>query len=109
MSEDEKKSGDEKRDGELAKERRGEEMKYGIFYKVLGGRICETREKANVTQEELARVLGICRTTLTNIEKGRRPIFLHHLLKIADCLCVPFINLFEKGFCLSDQIKTKGK
>ena len=77
------------------------------FYMVLGMRISEARTKANVTQEELARVIGLSRTTLTNIEKGRRPIFLHHLLKIADCLCTPFNYFFEKGLLFPDQIKAK--
>lgn len=47
-----------------------------------------SRAKEHPSQEDLALALGLSRTSITNIERGRQPIQLHTLYKIADVLGV---------------------
>jgi transcriptional regulator with XRE-family HTH domain len=39
-----------------------------------------------LSQDSLARAVGLSRTSITNIEKGRQPVQVHLLVKIADAL-----------------------
>jgi transcriptional regulator with XRE-family HTH domain len=58
----------------------------GPFYRALGGRIRQARSDAKISQDSLARAVGLSRTSITNIEKGRQPVQVHLLVKIADAL-----------------------
>jgi transcriptional regulator with XRE-family HTH domain len=58
------------------------------IYKQLGQSIKSEREKAKVTQEELAQRIGLKRTSITNIEGGRQKVQLHTLYSIASVLNV---------------------
>ncbi len=58
----------------------------GAFYTALGARIRAARIKAKSSQEDLARAVGLARTSITNIEKGRQPLQAHVLAKIAESL-----------------------
>lgn len=41
-----------------------------------------------MTQEKLAQIIGLSRTSVTNIEMGRQHVSLHHIYAIADALGV---------------------
>jgi transcriptional regulator with XRE-family HTH domain len=41
-----------------------------------------------MTQEKLGRLIGLSRTSITNIERGRQHATLHHLFAIAEALSV---------------------
>jgi len=58
----------------------------GKFYAILGQRIREARQAASLTQEELAQMVGLTRTSITNIEKGRQPVPAHLLVQIGDAV-----------------------
>lgn len=61
----------------------------GPFYEQLGERIARAREKRpGLTQAKLAKQVGLSRTSIVNIEAGRQPVYLHHLVVIADMLQV---------------------
>jgi transcriptional regulator with XRE-family HTH domain len=51
--------------------------------RVLGGRIRARREVLGLSQEALAQQIGIHWTFLGQVERGRRNISLHNLLKVA--------------------------
>jgi transcriptional regulator with XRE-family HTH domain len=59
------------------------------FYNYIGSVIKEHRERAGLTQSELARRVGVTRYSIANIEKGRQGILLHTLRSIADSLGIP--------------------
>lgn len=63
-------------------------MNEEIFYKEIGQRIYKARKKAELTQEALASLVSLSRTSLTNIEKGRQKMLLHTFVEIADKLKV---------------------
>jgi transcriptional regulator with XRE-family HTH domain len=56
------------------------------FYRKVGERIRARRQERGVSQEGLARAIGLKRPSLSNIEKGRQNILLHMFCDIADTL-----------------------
>jgi transcriptional regulator with XRE-family HTH domain len=57
------------------------------LYKVFGELVRLHRERQEgLTQEKLGRLVGLSRTSITNIEKGRQHVALHQLLDLAEAL-----------------------
>jgi transcriptional regulator with XRE-family HTH domain len=65
------------------------------FYERLGARIKARREEIHLRQAELAEGIGLSRTSVTNIERGRQRLFLDqfaeicHVLKVAPSEMIP--------------------
>ena len=66
-------------------------------YEDLGHRIRKTREERGLTQESLASLISLSRTSITNIERGRQSVPLHKLIEIADALRVDASNLLPRS------------
>ena len=72
------------------------------FYTAFGRMLSDMRRKKRVSQEMLADELGLSRTSITNIEKGRQPVQLHSLYVIARLLgtdvkeLLPSAAVFER-------------
>lgn len=49
-----------------------------------------------MTQESLAVKVGMTRTSITNIEKGRQKVLSHILVELANALNVPLVELLPK-------------
>ena len=91
-------------------------MKNRAFLEDLGRRIRTAREAAGVTQEELARHLGLnSRSSVSNIEKGRIDLTLSNMQRIAEYLHVSPLSLMgwddgtditeaEKAAIMSDSL-----
>jgi DNA-binding XRE family transcriptional regulator len=60
------------------------------FYQEVGRRIREARRRRRpaLTQEALANLVSLTRTSITNVEKGRQKFLLHTLVDIASALQV---------------------
>lgn len=67
------------------------------FDRALGDRIREAREKAGVTQEQLARAVALSRTSITNIERGRQGLQTFLLVRIAVTLGRPVAELLPSA------------
>jgi transcriptional regulator with XRE-family HTH domain len=65
------------------------------FYKLVGARIREHRGK-NLSQEALASAVGLTRTSISNIEKGRQKLLLHTLADIATALKIDTSKLLPE-------------
>ena len=52
------------------------------FHARLGARVKELREKNELTQENLARALGLKRTSVVDIEKGKRKVCAEEVVKL---------------------------
>ena len=63
------------------------------FYTVVGNKIKEIRTRAKVTQTELAKALGLTRSSVANIEAGRQRVQLHGLVQAATVLKVSIDDL----------------
>jgi transcriptional regulator with XRE-family HTH domain len=75
------------------------------FYQEVGRRIREarTRHKPPLTQEGLAELVSLTRTSITNVEKGRQKILLHTLAEIASALQVDPASLLPTPNAESDK------
>jgi DNA-binding XRE family transcriptional regulator len=56
------------------------------FYIEVGKRIRSRRDELKIPQETLASDVGLTRTSITNIEKGRQKLLLHTFFDIARTL-----------------------
>ncbi len=65
------------------------------FYKLLGKRIKYLREQANFTQEKLAEKAGISLDYLGKIEVNINKPGIKTILKLANALDLPVMNLFD--------------
>jgi DNA-binding XRE family transcriptional regulator len=63
------------------------------YYRELGQRIQRTRLGLGLTQEGLAGMVGLTRTSMVNIEKGRQKVLAHTLVKLARSLKVKIDDL----------------
>lgn len=61
-------------------------MKIDVIYKEFGKLLKKSRSEANLTQEALAKRVGLNRTSITNIEKGRQHINLHMLYVLSNSI-----------------------
>lgn len=62
---------------------------------LLGRRIAEQREKAGLTQAQLAKAIGLERTAISRIEQGRQGLDTLQLTAIADALGKAPLVFFE--------------
>jgi transcriptional regulator with XRE-family HTH domain len=67
------------------------------FYVEFGERLREAREKAGLTQQQLAAQAGLQRTSITNIERGRQKVGLHQLVVFAGVLGLEPAALLPDG------------
>jgi transcriptional regulator with XRE-family HTH domain len=56
------------------------------LYKLLGSRAATRRKQLGLTQEEIAKQIGLSRASLANLETGRQKILLHHVYELAAAL-----------------------
>lgn len=63
------------------------------YYQELGQRIQRVRRQQNLTQENLASLVGLSRTSVVNIERGRQKVLAHILVRLAAALKVGLADL----------------
>lgn len=75
------------------------------FYKEVGRRIREARlrRKPKLTQQGLADLVALTRTSITNVEKGRQKFLLHTLADIAKALQIDPATLLPDSQAGTDR------
>jgi transcriptional regulator with XRE-family HTH domain len=69
---------------------KAKQKQHNLIYIEIGNRIKKHREFMGYSQGQLASGLGLTRTSIVNIEKGRQCISVEALLKVAAILkCTP--------------------
>lgn len=63
------------------------------MYEQVGKRVHAARARLGISQEALAKLVFLTRTSITNIERGRQRMMLHTLLELASALRVPVTSL----------------
>jgi DNA-binding XRE family transcriptional regulator len=63
-------------------------LREAAYYRELGQRIQRARMALGLTQEGLASLVGLTRTSMVNIEKGRQKVLAHTLVRFARSLNV---------------------
>ena len=69
-----------------AKKIRGFMIRADEFYERLGSAIKARREALSLTQSDLAARLGLSRTSITNIERGRQRLLIDQFCRLAEIL-----------------------
>lgn len=69
-------------------------MKLKNFYRKFGKRLRELRTQANITQEELAELVGVSTKTVSYWENAHNPVTSNKIPLIASALDVPIYKLF---------------
>jgi transcriptional regulator with XRE-family HTH domain len=59
------------------------------LYQAFGNLVRLRREQRDLSQEKLGHLVGLSRTSIANIEKGRHHLVIHQLLAFARALKVP--------------------
>ena len=82
------------------------------FYKKFGRNIKDLREKAGLTQDQLAKKLDLTRASVSNVEVGKQSVLAHRIPDFARALDVQIADLFpaipvqeENQLDLADQLK----
>ncbi len=78
-----------------------EHAKIDEIYIEIGKKIRDIRENKHISQETLAKSVGLTRTSITNIEKGRQKLLVHTLINIAQELSIDVKTLlpsYEEPF-----------
>jgi transcriptional regulator with XRE-family HTH domain len=77
------------------------------FYRQLGKNIQRCRKDRDLSQERLASLVGLTRTSLTNIEKGRQHPPLHTLCEIIEHLQVDIVDLLPRPAAIKEPSDIK--
>jgi transcriptional regulator with XRE-family HTH domain len=65
----------------------------GEFYAKLGKNVRSAREDKGITQEALASLVRLTRSSVANIERGRQKMLAHTVVRVADALSVSTAEL----------------
>lgn len=67
--------------------------RFKSLYADFGARVRRLRTEAGLNQQTVGEMVGLSRTSITNIERGRQPASLHLLVLLAKALKVPVTAL----------------
>ncbi|GAB3834353.1 hypothetical protein GCM10028895_55750 [Pontibacter rugosus] len=68
------------------------------FYATIGNNIKRLREKAHLKQEGLSELLGLSRTSIVNIEKGRQCPNLYLIIKLTEALSINIEDVLGEAY-----------
>lgn len=63
-------------------------MELDPLYSAFGRLVRHHRERLKLTQDQLGERIGLSRTSITNIERGRQKVLLHQFFRLAESLGV---------------------
>lgn len=84
-----------------------------LFYSDLGEKIKTERLRQRISQEELASYLGLTRSSIINLEKGRHRPSIYQLLQISAMLNIEYTKLIpvalkvNKNSTTNEELKDK--
>jgi len=77
------------------------------FYRHLGAKIRKFRTQRKLSQDGLAKLIGLTRTSLTNIEQGRQHPPLHTFCEIVEQLRVDISELLPSPTAIHEPTDLK--
>lgn len=69
----------------------------GAFNESLGSRLREIRQARGLSQEQIAEILNVKRSTVSQIESGKRGLAAHELPSLADALGISIDSFIDSG------------
>ena len=88
----------------MSREATGREAE-AAFLRRLGKRVRLLRLIRELTQDELAQATGMSRSFVSLIEKGSHGVDVVRLLRLADALDVPLLELLDLGSSGPDRVE----
>lgn len=73
-------------------------------YKILGKRLKREREMRELTQEQLAEILGISQKMLSLIENGRRRATIDLIIKFSDVFVITLDELIKGEYIKGNNV-----
>ncbi|AIQ35990.1 helix-turn-helix transcriptional regulator [Paenibacillus sp. FSL L8-0696] len=67
-----------------------------LVYIAVGKKIRSIRKNQKLTQRDLALLLGVSQSSISNLEKGVYPVTLHVLIKVAAALHTSMKIIFSE-------------
>jgi transcriptional regulator with XRE-family HTH domain len=67
------------------------------FYVALGANLSRARERAELTQQDVADALGLTRAAVSNVEQGTTGLPVHRLVEWTALLCVKLWTIVPKN------------
>lgn len=67
------------------------------YYRELGQRVQRARVRQKLTQKNLGALVGLTRTSIVNIERGRQKVLAHTLVRLAHALHVELSDLAHES------------
>jgi DNA-binding XRE family transcriptional regulator len=67
------------------------------FYVALGANLSRARERAELTQQDVADALGMTRAAVSNVEQGNTGLPVHRLVEWTALLCVKLGTIVPKN------------
>ncbi len=77
---------------------------HSVLYQIVGSRIIELRKFNNDTQEQLAKKIGLKRSSISNIEQGRQQVSLHLLYRISQVYSTEIYSLLPRVNDLAGKV-----
>jgi transcriptional regulator with XRE-family HTH domain len=84
-----------------------DESRQAAFYQRLGQNIRKCRKWRGLSQDALAKLIGLTRTSLTNIENGRQHPPLHTFCEIVEQLKVDISELLPHPLTTTEPVNVK--
>ena len=78
------------------------------LYGTVGARIRNLREERRLSQEALAKLVGLGRTSITNIERGHQRMLLHTFFEICEALGAEPQHLLPRDEPIGDASHLEG-
>lgn len=66
------------------------------FYRDMGNRIRAIRERLGITADEVAAFIGQTASSIYNIERGERRVYIHTLYAIAEAMNVQLSDILPE-------------
>jgi transcriptional regulator with XRE-family HTH domain len=75
-----------------------------LLYMEFGRLLRQSRTNAGLTQSQVAERVGLSRTSITNMEKGRQHVLLHQLFLLASAVGVTPSDLLPHGRAALEEL-----
>jgi transcriptional regulator with XRE-family HTH domain len=69
-----------------------------VLYREFGLTLCAQRKRKHLSQEIFGAKVGLSRTSVTNVERGRQPVQLHQLYAFAEVLGIDPMKLLPAEY-----------
>lgn len=75
-----------------------------LDYRAIGRRIKKARKEQQITQRELAEMVDVCTSHISNIEQGKKPLSLPTLIAICNALSATADKFLLENYEKNDEL-----